>query len=88
MPNVFVKVPQRSSSDGAQFPGFGSAGIYWTTGETTKEVTVEQLAQLLADSKAGAPIMVIELPDAPAVPSVPAAQAAPSTDSKATTKSK
>ena len=70
MPYVKVKVPVRANSDGSTFPGFGSAGIYWPTGDTTRDVTEEQLTQLLADSAANAPFIVMVLPDAPVAPPV------------------
>lgn len=57
---VTVKVPERKHSDGSTYSGFGSAGAYWTTGETETEVTEAQLQELKKDAKAGHPLFVID----------------------------
>lgn len=42
------------------FAGYGSAGTYWSTGETLAEVTRQQFDAIRSDETAGHPIAIVE----------------------------
>lgn len=44
------------------FAGYGSAGVYWATGETLAEVTRQQFDAIRADENARHPIAITEQP--------------------------